>query len=203
MKRNRFFLLLGTFVLAFAVLLGSCKSDKKKEANVGMPPFEETLSNKDSVEAVKIIDDFFAYLERGEVTEAVATLYKTDRKDPYGEPQLLDNDEIRRVTAIFNSLPFVSHRIDYIKFSQSYDNEAKVTVVMQKAEGDTPEATTVFYLKPVEYMGRWLLCLKDSNTGDMSIVKPDKRDSVARHYKHDMDVKKAKERAEAENENKQ
>lgn len=42
---------------------------------------------------------------------------------------------------------------------------------------------------PVNYLGKWYLCLTDSNTGSSTIVEPDKRDSMQLEYETESRMK--------------
>lgn len=148
-----------------------------------MTAFEERMTNEDSVAVVHLIDDFFGAIENGDLTTAVAMLYKTDNNaDPYAEPQLLDNEEMAALKEQFTSLPVYGHKIDYIKFNKSYLNEVKCTAIISPAQDDIPAATTSYYFKPVNYLGAWLLCLMNTNTGDRPFVSNEDKDSLTRHY---------------------
>lgn len=170
------------FLGCMAIMVSGCR--KKIKEDSAQTHFESGLNREDSVAVVNLIDKFFGYLESEDVYSAVAMLYKPDRESstPYAEPLLLNNDEIERLVAQYGSLPVYDHKIDYIKFKESYLNEAKCTVVIQPEQGGLPAATMVYYLKPVNYLGGWVLCLMDSQSGDHTIVNNDDKDSLERHY---------------------
>ena len=41
---------------------------------------------------------------------------------------------------------------------------------------------TVFYFKPIDYLGKWKLCMIDSHNGDRPVVEHAKKDSMQREY---------------------
>lgn len=158
----------------------SCKETKTEKS--GKTKFEEVLTSEDSTAVVSAINMFFEYCESERVMEAVALLYKQNPNDHYAEPELLDNDEMERMFKIFSSFPIISHKIDYIKFRETYENEAKVTATIAEAQGDMPEVKTVFYFRPFNFLGGWRLCIVDSNSNTGTIVDNSAKDSLTRSY---------------------
>lgn len=190
MTKNKIFV---SFSLLFLLVLslGSCKDKPKQESKTA---FEMSLTNQDSVEVANLIDQFFRYVEHGQAADAVSMLVKTNPDDPYAEPRPLDNGEMKEVLRLVNSLPVKSHEIDYIKFSESYENEVKVTAVIRPAQDNIPEVKTVFYFKPVDYLGKWKLSIIDSHSGDRTIVDRNKKDSMESAYKKEMRTKEMSKR---------
>lgn len=183
MKKFRYITVLVAMLLGSTLaVLYSCKGETKKEYS-GMTDFEAAMTNEDSVAIVNLIDDFFGALESGDLTTAVAMLYKTDNdSNLYAEPELLDNEEMAMLKKQLSSMPVYDHKIDYIKFYESYLNEVKCTATISPSHDNVPAATTSYYFKPINYMGAWLLCLMNSNTGDSPFVSNEDKDSLTRHY---------------------
>ena len=168
----------------------SCKGNKApKDQPTG---FELAMTDKDTTAIVNLVNQFFASVEDGNISDAVAMLYQDCDSDRFEEPQLLDNEQIQRVTNLLKALPVIEHRIDYIKFSETYANEVKVSAIIAHAEDDFPEVKTVFYFKPVDYLGSWRLCLVNSNEGDTRLISNEQADSLQEKFANDM---KAKEQA--------
>ena len=167
-------------IMALSVM--GCRNDAKPESR--MTAFERAITNADSVAVINLVDQFFGLLEQGQVRSAVAMLYKPDHDNPnpYAEPILLDNEEMASLSALFSAVPVYGHRIDYIKFSESYLNEVKCTAMLSPVTDDRPVATMSYYLKPINYLGGWVLCLMNSNTGDYTIVDNEDKDSLERQY---------------------
>ena len=99
---------------------------------------------------------------------------------------MLDNEELKDMVSLLKSLPIQSHRIDYLKFSETYENEAKVTAVIMPAHDNVPEVKTVFYFKPIVYLGKWKLSVIDSHSDDKTIIDKDKKDSMESEYATEM-----------------
>ena len=171
------------FVSALMLSLSSCNSCSSKKKEVQGPPptdFEKGMTAKDTTAVKELVDQFFAYAKEKNFTEAAGMLYRTTEDSD--EPQPLNNDEMAEVKTMLETFPMVDYRIEYIKFSDSEENEVLCSVIMQKAEGDMPEMATKMFFKPVNYMGNWVLCLTNTGYGDKGVVDPNKRDSVEKNY---------------------
>ena len=171
------------FVSALMLSLSSCNSCSSKKKEVQGPPptdFEKGMTAKDTTAVKELVDQFFAYAKEKNFTEAAGMLYRTTEDSD--EPQPLNNDEMAEVKTMLEAFPMVDYRIEYIKFSDSEENEVLCYVIMKKAEGDMPEMSTKMFFKPVNYMGNWVLCLTNTGYGDKGVVDPNKRDSVEKTY---------------------
>ena len=171
------------FVSALMLSLSSCNSCSSKKKEVQGPPptdFEKGMTAKDTAAVKQLVDKFFTYAKEKNFTEAAGMLYRTTEDSD--EPQPLNNDEMAEVKKMLETFPMVDYRIEYIKFSDSEENEVLCYVIMKKAEGDMPEMSTKMFFKPVNYMGNWVLCLTNTGYGDKGVVDPNKRDSVEKNY---------------------
>lgn len=148
-----------------------------------MTEYESNVTGDDSLEVVKLVDTFFEYIENGQPMEAAAMLYRVNLDDPNNEPEVLSNEELQKMHHNLSAFPIIRHHIDYIKFHEAHENEVKCTVIIADATDDMPEVKTVYYLKPVEHIAKWYLCLMNTATGDDAIVAPEDRDSMASNYK--------------------
>ena len=136
---------------------------------------------------------FFQLAESGRYDEAASMLFKNNVDTVYDEPKPLDNKDMEKVKTLLSSLPIKSHTIDYIKFKEVYENEVKCTAIIMEAHDNIPEVKTVFYFKPVSYLGKWKLCLVDSHHGDQTVIKADKKDSMQNEYQKEMREKNLQE----------
>ena len=179
MKRTKNLLYL--FLLTLPLFLTTCK-EKKKEV-IQQTMFEQNMEEMYTIAILNVVDKFFGYLKEGRPTDAAGMLYMKHPQKPYDEPELLDNEQLQKAIATLKSIPVTDYKVDYIKIHESYENEVKCTVTMFKGNGnDKPDAKTVFYLRPVSYLGNWVLCLMDTNSGSNTIVNSKDRDSVATNY---------------------
>lgn len=190
MKRRYLCLLLIAAVMA--VLFGGITSCNSKKENKGPQPteFEVSMTTQDSVAVRGLIDQFFRFVKEKDFAGATQMLYRTELNNETGEPQPLDNTEIKCVMTLLKAVPMVDYNIEYIKFSESYRNEVLCNVVIKKGNGkDMPDVTTKMFFKPMRWLGQWCLGLMNSESGDRSVVDPHKRDSVEKEYTTEMKAK--------------
>ena len=181
-------------MMAMIFVMSGCKKKQKEETQ--FTQFELALTEKDTTQVTHLVNMFFEYLEHDQVTDAVAMLYEDCDSDKYGKPELLSNEKIASVTNLLRSFPIVGHRIDYVKFRETYKNEVKATAIIAEATDDRPEIKTVFYFKPVDYLGEWRLCLVNSDEGDRRVIKNAQADSMTTKYASQLEEK---EKAKANN----
>lgn len=193
---NRKYFSIGV-VLLMAVMFATtgCKQKQAKEESP-FTKFEMALNEQDTTQVTNLVNSFFELVEGEKIADAVAMLYEDCDSDKYGEPVLLDNEKIASVTNLLKSFPIISHRIEYIKFREAWKNEVKVTAVMAEATDSRPEIKTVFYFKPIDYLGSWHLCLVNTNEGDRRVIKNAQADSMATKYASQLEEK---EKAKANN----
>ena len=189
--RKNLYIILGVFLLIISPLfMTSCKDKPKPNPQT---TFEQSMTNKDSVAVTGLVNVFFQLAESGRYDEAASMLFKNNVDTVYDEPKPLDNKDMEKVKTLLSSLPIKSHTIDYIKFKEVYENEVKCTAIIMEAHDNIPEVKTVFYFKPVSYLGKWKLCLVDSHHGDKTVIKADKKDSMQNEYQKEMREKNLQE----------
>lgn len=189
--RKNLYIILGVFLLIISPLfMTSCKDKPKPNPQT---TFEQSMTNKDSVAVTGLVNVFFQLAESGRYDEAASMLFKNNVDTVYDEPQPLDNKDMEKVKTLLSSLLIKSHTIDYIKFKEVYENEVKCTAIIMEAHDNIPEVKTVFYFKPVSYLGKWKLCLVDSHHGDQTVIKADKKDSMQNEYQKEMREKNLQE----------
>ena len=192
MKKNQK-VLLGVLLLLFISFSTSgCKS-KSKEKPEKFTAFEKEMTNTDSMEVIRLVDQFFNYAENGQIGEAAGMLYENNDEVDGEEPQPIDNKAMEKMKVLLNSLPIRSHNIDYIKFSEAENNEVKCTAIIEPAHDNVPEIKTVFYFKPIKYFDSWKLCIVDTNSGDRTIINGVKKDSMTQEFNKEMREKKLKQ----------
>lgn len=189
--RKNLYIILGVFLLIISpFFMTSCKDKPKPNPQT---TFEQSMTNKDSVAVTGLVNVFFQLAESGRYDEAASMLFKNNVDTVYDEPKPLDNKDMEKVKTLLSSLPIKSHTIDYIKFKEVYENEVKCTAIIMEAHDNIPEVKTVFYFKPVSYLGKWKLCLVDSHHGDQTVIKADKKDSMQNEYQKEMREKNLQE----------
>lgn len=159
-------------------------SNKPENKNKNITAFEEVLTQQDSDEVVKLIDEYFNYAIEGRYYEAAAMLYHTDEEHPQNEPIPLETEEIEKTAKILEMMPPQSYRIQYMKFSSEEWNEVMCDVIIAEAQGNIPEIKTKMTFMPIRYIGKWLLTVPNFETGEHTIVKSEDRDSVRQAYEN-------------------
>ena len=189
--RKNLYIILEVFLLIISPLfMTSCKDKPKPNPQT---TFEQSMTNKDSGAVTGVVNVVFQLAESGRYDEAASMLFKNNVDTVYDEPKPLDNKDMEKVKTLLSSLPIKSHTIDYIKFKEVYENEVKCTAIIMEAHDNIPEVKTVFYFKPVSYLGKWKLCLVDSHHGDQTVIKADKKDSMQNEYQKEMREKNLQE----------
>lgn len=190
MRRN--LLRVAAVAVIFLFAVSACKREKPQE---GPQPtdYELAMTNRDTTEVTQLVNQFFDYLENDRLADAVAMLYSMDEENKDAEPQLLDNEQLARVTRSYKMLmPIRGHHIDYIKFNETYNNEVKVTVTLEEAHDGMPAMTSVVYLKPYDYLADWRLCVMSSERHDQRIISNEQADSMQQRYSEELEQKSAK-----------
>lgn len=179
-------------MLLLSLGVAGCKDkDKPKQVENAYTNYELAMTEEDTTAVAGLVNLFFEYVENDRITDAVAMLYQPNDSDVYGPIELLDNENIDKVTSMLKSFPIVNHRIDYIKFHEVYANEVKVSAIMVEATDDIPEVKTVFYFRPIDYLGQWCLCLMSSDKDNQRLISSGEADSVSTKYS---DYQKEKEK---------
>jgi len=170
-------------ILAFLTLtLFGCKDKAPKSTDNHLTDYEMVMTDRDTSSVVGLVDQFFKYVEAGDVASAAGMLYDMNQQKPLEEPTLLDNEQLKEVISTFSSFPIIDHHIDYIKFNEVYKNEVKVSAIIEHAHDGLPEMKTVFYFRPYDYVGEWRLCLMETLEGDDRIIKADEVDSLQQKF---------------------
>lgn len=169
------------FFLCVCFTIG-CKDKAPQAKDSNLTDYELAMTNQDTAAVTSLVDQFFQYVESGDVASAAGMLYSINRQNPLEEPELLDNEELQDVMKSFSSFPIIDHHIDYIKFNEVYLNEVKVSAVIEHAHDGMPEIATVCFFRPYDFQGDWRLCLMESLSGDERIISNNDVDSLQQHY---------------------
>lgn len=150
--------------------LCSCISDNKKTGNdiqpVGRPSI--ALSKKDTVQVLNLTNQFMTAIKERRYADAAGMLYEMKADDPFAKPQLLDNDQLKAVLQRLKAFPINDFSVSGYTFKEAADNEVRCSVTLSSEINprDTRSATTIWYFKPVRYLGEWKLCFRNSTQGD-------------------------------------
>ncbi len=156
-------------IALFGFLLAACNQSKQPQSDDKLTFTEEgmVVEASDTLAVNELVNQFMELILKKEYYQAAGMLYKADVEKGWEEPQMLENEEIKSMAELFQSLPIHGYKIDYIKFSLAENNEVKCTIdLAERVEGAPAPPTTAWYFKPVRYLATWKLCMKNSGNGD-------------------------------------
>lgn len=175
-----FIKLLGILTCTFTFLfVSSCNNGTKQIREYS---YEERVCAQDTADVKELIASFFNLAISNNYDEAAAMLYRINPDVPKGEPILLNNEEMAEIIALLQTFPPIDYNIEYLKFTDGYENEALCRVLVSKGENGMPDFTTKMFFRPMNYLGKWSLSIMNTSWGDKGIVPPSQRDSIARVY---------------------
>lgn len=163
--------------------------------------FEETLTSQDSLEVAALVDQYFHLVMEEKQYEAASMLYLPSTEYTNGEPTLLDNDQLHKVVAALKSIPVEDYEIEYMKFDSEVHNEVLCKVILTKGHDGKGEVATKMAFCPVRYLGYWVLCLDDFESGTSTLEKNSLRDSLRRAYEERKMLEQSFDDEEEEEEN--
>ena len=140
-------------LLLLAMGLAACR-DKgpKTEVVYATDPNVMKVGSKDSA-AVKTLDTMFMDRMKSGHPDSALMLLRTAKPDC--EPQGLNREGFIEFMKTYRQFPVANYTLEYIKFKNPNNNEIKCRIL-------TSDNTKLnWYFKPVRYLGRWSLCLKD------------------------------------------
>ena len=158
MKKSVYIVALFISVFAF----NACK-DKVVVPPPPVNEFTTNLSDKDTLDMLKICDDCMELLKAGEIDAVVSNLYDYD--DSLKTVTPISEDAARRFRRQIMIFPVHDYRRVSYKFFSEGLNDVKYEVIF--AEQDKPEVNgefkTYFMFNPVKVDGKWHLCVKQSD----------------------------------------
>ena len=160
-------LLIVGLIAAFIV---SCNQSGKKTETDSQATVKHlmVLSQKDTIQVLDLTNQFMTAVKEQRYADAAMMLHEMKTDDPFAQPELLDNTQLKSVLHRLKAFPKYDNSItDYI-FKEALDNEvlSKVILFPKNDEKDTRPNTTTWYFKPVRFLGEWKLCFRSSTQGD-------------------------------------
>lgn len=137
-------------LLVLAVFLSACRGQRKQAESSA--PSGMHLTAQDTAAVETLVGMFMDWAQAGKVDSAVMLLRTAV---PNQRPQALGREEFRKAMETFGQFPVEAYEVEYIRFHRAYANEVKCRV-------RTPDGRSINrYFRPVRYLGRWCLCLKE------------------------------------------
>ncbi len=133
--------------------LTACRDKSPKtEVIYATDPNIMKVEAKDSAAVKTLVTIFMERIKSGHPDSALMLL-RTAK--PNCKPQGLNREEVVKAMKIYKQFPVADYTLEYIKFKNPNNNEVKCRI-------QTSDNTKLnWYFKPVRYLGRWSLCLKD------------------------------------------
>lgn len=154
---NKVTYFIGVLMLFFVV---SCSDSAKKNDAGSMTKrelYRAALTQQDSLTAQKTVTDFMEFVQNEKYADAVMMLHKLDEKEPYSAPELLDNEEIAKVTEMLKQFPVESYQIQSMEFESAVNNTILCRVNTSVSDSK-PSLTVTWAFNPINYLGEWKLC---------------------------------------------
>jgi hypothetical protein len=162
MRKSSFYL----FVLAVALIMGSCGGEKKQSNNSDavLPKPDMELSAADTAEVISLTNQFIERLRANKFDEAIGMVYYLNNDSL----ETLSADRARAQKYLLQRFKGVRYDVDFFRFKNDYDNVVKYTVTLfeKENEEDPRPNTTSFFLKPVRQEGKWFLTMADAMATD-------------------------------------
>ena len=149
-----------------AFVMIACQPKGQNSEKPEFVEFTEGLTREDTLAVKGLVTTFMTYVQDGKYGDAAAMLYKADAENAWNEPLQLDNDEVQNVSKMLQTLTVKNFEIAGLTFQSAINNEVVCHIVSRESSADSPAIVRKFYFKPMNYLGGWRLCLKDSSHGD-------------------------------------
>ena len=128
--------------------------------------YKEQVDLRKQLESIQ--KQFMTAVKEQRYADAAMMLHEMKTDDPFAQPELLDNEQLKSVLQRLKAFPIYDYTISDCIFKEAFDNEVRCKVVLfpkTDKEDMRPNATT-WYFKPVRYLGEWKLCFRSSAQGD-------------------------------------
>ena len=149
-------------VILLAIVLGvaACREGKKASAGTESRAGETGmyLTARDTAAVETLVRMFMDRAQRGRLDSA-AMLLRT--YELHRQPQGLDSAGFRKAMETLGQFRVLGYDIEHVVFRCAGDNEVKCRVRV------SDDAYVSWRFKPVRYIGRWSLCLKEA--GDRTL----------------------------------
>jgi hypothetical protein len=156
MKKTTLFLTVCLLVAFF-----SCKPSNKTEETEEVNEFVQNLTKQDTLDIEDLINKYISFIQEGQFGAAAAMLYTPDTADVWNEPHELDNEELQEVAKALSEIPVQDFSIDSLHFNSAVENEVFCTIIIEEGNEEEPPVTTHWAFCPMNYLGKWILCLKE------------------------------------------
>lgn len=152
------------YIIALLILPAFIISCGKKDNKLEMPAEQEMrLEESDTSAVYSLIREYMTNVLNKDYEGATGMLKTVDSADLDGEPFSLSPEEEKQELLKLELFPISNYHVEWVKFKRYNINEVKVKVFLTSGQ------TANWYFKPVRYLGKWYLCIKDSDNGDETL----------------------------------
>lgn len=149
-----------------AFVMIACQPKGQNSEKPEFVEFTEGLTREDTLAVKGLVTTFMTYVQDGKYGDAAAMLYKADAENAWNEPLLLNNDELQETARLLQTFTVKNYEIVGLKFKTAVENEVTCRMTLREATATSPAVVRKMCFKPMNYLGKWILCLKDSSNGD-------------------------------------
>ena len=149
-----------------AFVMIACQPKGQNSEKPELVEFTEGLTREDTLAVKGLVTTFMTYVQDGKYGDAAAMLYKANPENAWKEPLLLNNDELQETARLLQTFTVKNYEIVGLKFKTAVENEVTCRMTLREATATSPAVVRKMCFKPMNYLGKWILCLKDSSNGD-------------------------------------
>lgn len=149
-----------------AFVMIACQPKGQNSEKPEFVEFTEGLTREDTLAVKGLVTTFMTYVQDGKYGDAAAMLYKANPENAWKEPLLLNNDELQETARLLQTFTVKNYEIVGLKFKTAVENEVTCRMTLREATATSPAVVRKMCFKPMNYLGKWILCLKDSSNGD-------------------------------------
>ena len=122
-------LLIVGLIAAFIV---SCNQSGKKTETDSRATVKHlmVLSQKDTIQVLDLTNQFMTAVKEQRYADAAMMLHEMKADDPFAQPELLDNEQLKSVLQRLKAFPIYDYTISDCIFKEAFDNEVRCKVVL-------------------------------------------------------------------------
>lgn len=122
-------LLIVGLIAAFIV---SCNQSGKKTETDSQATVKHlmVLSQKDTIQVLDLTNQFMTAVKEQRYADAAMMLHEMKADDPFAQPELLDNEQLKSVLQRLKAFPIYDYTISDCIFKEAFDNEVRCKVVL-------------------------------------------------------------------------
>lgn len=115
-----------------AAFIVSCNQSGKKTETDSRATVKHlmVLSQKDTIQVLDLTNQFMTAVKEQRYADAAMMLHEMKADDPFAQPELLDNEQLKSVLQRLKAFPIYDYTISDCIFKEAFDNEVRCKVVL-------------------------------------------------------------------------